>query len=415
MIGVVGALSVPITLGLGPDVVPIRIHAAEAWGRPAVDAERVYFLSKRHELVAVARDSGVEEWRASLGSGTPLTAGTTVLIATGTVVAGDGDVFGFDRTTGARKWRFTLAQDDAPGRYLGASSGDLVLTGSRSGRVYGIDAESGALRWASPLLADHALVYPPVAGRGEATSDNETDGAEVGWAASTAGGGHHERGERERREEDVTGGQRTVAATYTDFSTTPRKGGIVLLDAALGSVRWRTTFPRRVVEIAAGSVGSPALAGSIVAAASSDGTVYGFERHSGAIVWTVPPVGSHDPAGDGAPRVEDVRALAYASGTLVATSLTGTLVAVDPRNGRERWRSVSPLDGSIAFAAVTDGRAAYLPHVAGWLVKVDLADGVAQWRVGGSSVRFEHPPAVFEHRVYATSEEGLYAVDDARQ
>jgi hypothetical protein len=150
------------------------------------------------------------------------------------------------------------------------------------------------------------------------------------------------------------------------------------------------------------------MAGSIVAAASSDGTVYGFERHSGAIVWTVPPVGSHDPAGDGAPRVEDVRALAYASGTLVATSLTGTLVAVDPRNGRERWRSVSPLDGSIAFAAVTDERAAYLPHVAGWLVKVDLADGVAQWRVGGSSVRFEHPPAVFEHRVYATSEEGLY-------
>src|SRR5262245_20681378 len=80
-VSVIGVVSVPITLGLGPETVAVRIHAGEGWGRPAVDAARVYFLSKRHELIAVARTTGVEEWRASLGGGTPLTAGTTVLIA----------------------------------------------------------------------------------------------------------------------------------------------------------------------------------------------------------------------------------------------------------------------------------------------------------------------------------------------
>ena len=406
VVSVVGALSVPITLGLGPEVVPIRIHAAEGWGRPAVDSVRVYFLSKRHELIAVARESGVEKWRAPLGSGTPLTAGTTVLVAGATVVAGDGDVFGIDRDTGAPKWRFTLAPEDAPGRYLGEATGGLVLTGSRSGRIYGVDAESGALRWVSASLGDHTLVYAPAADADDVTNDDRTDEREMGREGRTAGG---ER--RERREKDVRD-LGTVAVTYTDFSTTPRSGGVVLLDAARGSVRWRTPFPHRGPDIAAGATGGPVLTGPVVAAASGDGTVYGFDRHSGAVVWTVPPVGSNDPAGDGAPRVEDVRALASARRTLVVTSLAGTVVAVDPRNGSERWRSGSPLDGSVAFAAVTDGRLAYLPHVSGWLVAVDLADGLERWRVGGSAVRFEHPPAVVEHRVYVTSAEGLYAFDD---
>jgi hypothetical protein len=82
-----------------------------------------------------------------------------------------------------------------------------------------------------PLLADHALVYPPVAGRGETRATAKPMGRRL-VAASTGGGGH-ERGERERSEEDVTVGQRTVAATYTDFHDA-RRGGIVLLDAALG-------------------------------------------------------------------------------------------------------------------------------------------------------------------------------------
>jgi len=381
-VSVIGVVSVPITLGLSPEAVAVRIHASEGWGRPAVDTARVYFLSKRHELIAVARNTGLEEWRASLGRGMLLTAGTTVLIAGATVVAGDGDVFGFDCTTGALKWRFRSVEDDVPGRFVGASPDGLVLTGSRSGRVYAVDAETGALRWTSPTLGDHVLVYPP----------------------ATAG------------EDDVTDDQGTIAVTYADFSGTPRTktGGVVLLDAAHGSVRWRTEFPDPGHGIGAAGVGPPALAGPIVAAASSDGTVYGFDRSSGAIVWSLPPVGSHDPAGGGAPQVEDVRALAV-KGLLVATSLTGTLIGVDLRNGRELWRSVSPLDGSIAFAAVTDGQVAYLPHISGWLVAVNLADGTERWRVGGSGVRFEHPPAVFEHRVYATSAEGLYAVDDVEK
>ena len=143
--------------------------------------------------------------------------------------------------------------------------------------------------------------------------------------------------------------------------------------------------------------------------------MYGFDRGSGAIVWTVPAVSSRDPAGIGAQPVEDFRALVFARGALVATSLTGTIVAVDPGNGRELWRSGSPLDGSVAFAAVADEREAFFPYVSGWLAAVELAGGRERWRVGGSTVRFEHPPAVFEHLVYVTSEDGLYAIDDGEQ
>ena len=152
------------------------------------------------------------------------------------------------------------------------------------------------------------------------------------------------------------------------------------------------------------------FAGAIIAASSSDGTIYGFDRSSGAVVWTLPPVGLNDPDANHATPTEDVRALAFVEGAIVATSLTGTLVAVDALTGRERWRYVSPQDGSIAFGMASDGRTAFLPFSSGRLVAV--ADGRTRWRVGGANVRFEHPPAVSEHRVYVTSEDGLYAVED---
>ena len=404
VVSVIGVLSVPITLGLGPDVVPIQVHAAEGWGQPAVDASRVYYLSKRHELIAVARNSDGEQWRTALGDGAGVTAGTRVLVEGSTVVAGDDDVFGFDPASGLPKWRFTSASRDAAGSYLGHSSGGLVFAGSRSGRVYAIEAETGTLRWASSALGDRVLVHAPVVDGGHTRLGNQSGGADDGDDRDARGDGR-----TKGRENDVAD---EIAATYIELDATPRRGGLVLLDGVQGSVRWRASFPEREPDTAVGAGGAPVFAEAIIAAASSDGTIYGFDRSSGAIVWTLPPIGSDDPGGRNATPADDVRALAFADGVIVATSLTGTLVAIDAPTGRERWRYVSPQDGSIAFAVVSDGRTAFLPYASGRLVAVDLIHGRARWRVGGSALRFEHPPAVSQHRVYVTSEDGLYAVED---
>jgi hypothetical protein len=119
VVGVVGALSVPITLGLGPMLFlsgstrPKRGDGRQSMRSACISCRRARARRRGARLgcravasVAWQRDTSDRRhdgahcgWHR---------------------VAGDGDVFGFDRTTGARKWRFALAQDDAPGRDLGA-------------------------------------------------------------------------------------------------------------------------------------------------------------------------------------------------------------------------------------------------------------------------------------------------------
>lgn len=349
---------------------PIRLYPRAGWGQPAVDETTVYYLSKRHALIVVDRGDGRPRWTAALGDTGTTTAGTTVVFAGSLVVAGDHDLFAFERSTGTKRWRFRSDPDAGVGRYLGDASGTDVLTGSASGRAYAIDGRTGLLRWASVPVAATGTMFPPV----------------------------------------VTGDG--LVAGFTDRGARPRAGGVAMIDRETGAFRWRSAFDRRSAESASSFAGGPVVVGDLIVAASSDGTVHALDRITGASRWRLPPVHRVEPAGDAGVPEEDFRAIAASGRTVVIGSTTGVLSGVDVDTRQEVWRFASPADGSIGFALHADERAAYVPYLSGALVAVSLRDGRERWRVGGTDLPLFWPPTRRGRFLYATTEGGLYALHD---
>jgi outer membrane protein assembly factor BamB len=345
---------------------PVRLHADAGWGVPAADDRAVYFLSPRHELVCVDRRGGATRWKNRLGASDAVTAGASVVLAGPLVVAGDSDLFAYDRLTGVMRWRFGQGAEHEVGRLLGSVSGTDILTGSHASRAYAIDWRTGALRWASDPVSARATVFAPV----------------------PSGDG--------------------VVAGYTDRSLTPDGGGVVMLDGRTGRRRWRAAFARADPSSAAGLAGGPVASGHLVLAAASDGTVQAFDRSMGARRWTIAPVAGEAPPG-ASPPGEDIRPLTVSGRTLVVGSVSGVLTAIDVDTGRARWQYRSPRDGSIMFALQSDARAVYVPYFSGQLVAVSLITGSELWRTGRRDAAFFFPPALHGETLFLTTETGLYA------
>ena len=326
---------------------------------PAADESAVYFLTRDHRLVSLDQASGRVRWVGRLADGGgETTAGSVVVVGESVVVAGDFDLFAFDRGTGVRRWRFSPAVGYGVGMYVGAIAGGVVFTGSPSGRIYAIGTADGRLRWKTDALGEKVTVFAP---------------------------------------EPVTGG---VAAGYTDFGASVRAGGVALFDSVDGGLKWRTRFPSssdRSVSFG----GGPVAVDDLVVAASSDGTIHALDRRSGDMRWTVAPESF---AGD------DYRPMTLSGRTLVVGSLSGSLTAIDVDSHRERWRRASVEEGSVAFRIHSDRQSVYVPYASGKVVAVDIGDGHERWRAGGRAIRFEWPPALSDERIFLTSEDGLYVL-----
>jgi outer membrane protein assembly factor BamB len=362
----IGAMGLGLAFG-GPgpsvglaerSVAPVQIHLAAGWGLPAADTSAVYFLKRDHRLVSVDQASGRVRWEGRLATGGESTAGSVVVLGESVVVAGDFDLFGFDRISGRRRWRFSPATGYSVGIYLGAIAGEVVFTGSPAGRIYAIDATAGRLRWTTSVDGEKVTVFAP----------------------RPVGAG--------------------VAAGYTDFGASVRTGGVALFDSGAGVLKWRTTFPSssdRAVSFA----GGPIAVDDQVMAASSDGTIYALDGQSGAVRWTIPPEAS---SGD------DFRAMTLSGRTLIVGSLSGTLTAIDVDSHRERWRRAIVEEGSVAFRLVSDQQSVYVPYASGKVVAFGIAAGDELWRAGRPVLRFEWPPALARDRIFLTSEDGLYVL-----
>jgi outer membrane protein assembly factor BamB len=366
VVGVVAACAVTTpatTIDVRPAPSP-AITASPLWrvegrgrGRPATDGPLVYFLSAVHEVLAVDGATGLVRWRSHTGQADATTWGSQVVVAGGTVVAGDWDLFGFDASSGARKWRFTPDEGYGPGVQLGQASGGVVFAGSPAGLVYAIDAASGEPMWTA-RAGDGAetTVYEPV-------SDGEI-----------------------------------VVAGYTRFAT-PQTGGVVALDAATGRERWRTAFPMPATPfMPSGSAGGPLLAGDQIVAASADGRIWVMNRTSGAAEWSMPPIAGE--CGRNADSA-DHRALAHVGRQVFAASLSGCVVGFDLDTRTALWRYSSPRDGSAAVRITAAGQDVYVPYYSGRLAALDAADGRERWRTGQASDGFVWAPAVAGDRVYA--------------
>jgi outer membrane protein assembly factor BamB len=335
----------------------------EGRGTPAIAGRTAFFLSKRHELVAVQASSGHVLWRARTPGTGDQTAGSRVITSDARVIVGDDAVVGFDGD-GQERWRFDDPTMSAAGIYLGDAARGLVFAGSASGRIAALDATSGRLRWAASVGGEDTTVFAPVAD------------------------------------------EQLVVAGYTTFAAT-LSGGVVAWDARTGQERWRVPFAN--AGSPAGLTGGPVLADRYVAATSRDGIILVIERRSGRVLTTVPAVGVAPIAGLDAVS-QDFRALAWADRgrVLIAGSLTGVVVSVDAATGVERWRR-RPVAASVGFALTLEDGTLYVPYLSGPLVALDASSGTERWRTPAEP-GFSWAPAAFADRVYAAgSRKGFFA------
>src|SRR5262249_60068847 len=63
-------------------------------GRPAIDGGSVYFLSNRHEVVALDATKGTERWRQNTNEPGAATEGSAIVIAGPVIVAVDYNLLG---------------------------------------------------------------------------------------------------------------------------------------------------------------------------------------------------------------------------------------------------------------------------------------------------------------------------------
>lgn len=352
-----GAVTVPgvskSTAGVAEDPRLLWQIDGSGTATPAGDATLVYFLSQRHEVVAVARDTGTVRWRRATGDAATLTPGSRLLATDALVIAGDYNITAFEKTSGVVAWRFVPSEGYAPGLFLGDGAPDVIMAGSPQGLVYAIDPRTGRLQWTHRLNLDpETTVYAP------------------------------------RIVGDV------VVVSFATFKQ-PMSGGLMGLDRLTGRERWRQTIGG-TSGLASTPAASPVLAGDRGVVATRDGVLHGFDSTTGKIRWRVPPV---RPALGGDGFQQDYRALAVGSAMVVAGSMTGTVVAYGLETGTTRWQS-NPIGASTGFAVAVHGDTVFVPFLTGDLMALDLSTGAERWRMGGPAVGLMRPPLAVDGRLF---------------
>ncbi len=301
--------------GPTPDTDIVWSSAAPGLGAPAADADAVYFGTTQNEVVALDRATGEVRWRSGTNSGLPQTVGGTNVVLAGDVLAfGDGDVFGFDRSTGERRWIFTGSDSltfagGSPGLFLLATDGSRIFAGSSRGRAYAINAVDGSSVWATQV-GDQLS---------EAVQDAHVSGGAVYYS--------------------VRGGAPSFA------------GDVVALDAATGELKWRySTVAANPDDLF--PLGPVAVSGSTVAFGDIDGSVHAVDALSGSVLWDAPAASGEEGKNRG-------RWLITAADELLAIGGGGDVTALDPTTGDERWNNRASTTG--AFGPIgTDGNAIYI-------------------------------------------------------
>lgn len=300
---------------------------------PVVADGRVFTMDAHAQVVA-SSTGGAPLWSRALvpafdksgeGAGGGLTVGGGKLFAT----SGFGEVSALDTATGEILWRQELS---APGTAAPTVSGGLVYVVSRDNVGWAIDAETGRVRWtisgtpapenygggAGVAVAGETAVFPFAGGEVLATFpkgglrrwSTVVTGQRLGYAAATISdisgdpvidgnrvyvGNISGRAVALNRE---TGDRIWTATMAAKNPVWPAGDSVFLvndlnelvrLNAADGSVIWRTVLP----QFADKRFGKdnlyyaqygPILAGGWLIVASSDGTLRQFDPKSGALL-----------------------------------------------------------------------------------------------------------------------------------
>jgi len=253
------------------------------------------------------RENPTVEWRvdleAPLANGEPIVTDSTVLVTTGR------DIVAFDRENKTRRW--SVDPDNQPYRYSGAPAvHDGVAYIPEERTLTARDLDSGEHQWShafdrvfdrsSPVVRERGETATVYAAAGNAVKAIDGDTGELQW------------------EQDLDGIVRTsIAYTPRGLYVTTSGGELYAIDRS-GFVAWRRT-------IEAGIETAPVAinAGGVVVG-TGEGTIQQFDSQ-GRREWETTLTSF----------IED--GLAIAHQTLLVCS-GSTLYALNPSNGRERWR-----------------------------------------------------------------------------
>jgi outer membrane protein assembly factor BamB len=342
-------------------------------GVPAFDGSVVYFLGKRHNVVAIDGNTGVKRWTSSTAGTGPATYGLSGCVMAATaVVCGDEDLIALRASDGVLLWRYRATTGYSPGYFALTAIGSLIVAGSPSGTVYGIDAAGGTARWVQqpfPADTEDISIFDPAA------------------------------------DSDI------VVAPFTKFLITkPSIGGVVALDAATGVVRWITYLPQSNPTIGTNAVSALLWNGVVITSSNTAGTIYALDRQTGAIVWNLPGVGTMPASRGSTPVAQDLRALTVVGNTLFAASLSDWLVAYDLPTRMESWRTEST-EGSASLAPIAaDNTGVYTTLAGGQLVAFSATTPSVRWITSGTLDSFYGTVAIGTDRVFASRTDGFYAL-----
>jgi outer membrane protein assembly factor BamB len=295
------------------------------YGTARVIADHVCFIDSEQRLISLRRADGALAWMARIHdealAGAPLKANETYnhrtatpVLVDGLLVVGssDGGIYALDVATGAVRWREaagvrTFAApglDPASGDLLFAgidgtflsfnprtrretgrlrlpgplsstpiATGDILLLGCRDYSLYGVRRADSSVAWrfpfwfswieSTPAIVD-GVAYVGGSDFARVTALDPVSGR-VQW--STVVGG-------------LTWGTPLVTTDTVYAGTSAQRdaliahqGGIVALDRARGTIKWRHRLPLAPSAARAGVLGSLVRAGDRVIAAAFDGTV----------------------------------------------------------------------------------------------------------------------------------------------
>ncbi len=301
-------------------------------GRAAVDADAVYFLDVKFNLVALDRRTGALRWRVPLhneflaGRSAPDNPtfnhrAATPLLHDGVLYIGssDGGVYALDPATGHKLWRHdagapvysgigwqapdTLAFGTMDGSVVlldrqtrretlrvktggGVVTtpllvGDRVIAGSRDYQLYAFNLKDGSVAWkfsywfswveSTPVLRD-GLLYIGGSDYARVTALDPATGR-ARWGTIVHG---MDWGTPLLTDDAVFIGtvNQNVPGTLIEHTA-----GLVKLDRATGAVRWQIVLPKAAEGKFAGYAGSLALAGDKVIAAGFDGYLAAYPAY----------------------------------------------------------------------------------------------------------------------------------------
>lgn len=257
----------------------------------------------------------------------PVVYGNRVFVANG-----EGLLLALDRD-GKELWRFWLGTRLSGGM---AAGGGLLVVGTPEGLVLGLDAETGDEKWRNYVSSE--VVAPPAVGEGLAVV-------------------------------------RTV------------DGKLFALDLDSGERKWFSD--RNVPVLTQRGTSSPLIGGGIAIAGFDNGKVAAFRLDNGQALWEKrvgQPTGRSE-----IERIADVDTDPVVFGSVMyAASVNGSIIAVDLRTGEGLWQRELSTYRNLAV----DAQMLYASNAQGHLVALDRRNGFVLWTQKALENRQLSAPAV---------------------